>query len=261
MTILGDLSGRTALVSGAGSELGIGFATAVALGQLGARVFVTSTTDRIYHRVEELQHQGIEASGCPADLTSPDGVESLWQAACAEFGDVSVLVNNAGMTAINQGDDRVGEVETITLDQWHQGLARNLDTAFLVTRRFLPQMKAAGWGRVLMVASTTGPVNSMPGHAVYSSAKAALVGLTRSIALEVALEGVTVNAVGPGWIATGSASSAERGYGAASPLGRSGTPNEVAAVICALCLPGMSYLTGQLLVVDGANSILESRGN
>ncbi|MGC9155283.1 MAG: SDR family NAD(P)-dependent oxidoreductase [Ferrimicrobium sp.] len=259
VSILGDLTGKVALVTGAGSPTGIGFATSVALGELGASVVLTSTTARIEDRAADLMDRGIDARGVVADLTLDQEVQQLRERCVDAYGGVDLVVNNAGMTSVQYGSDAVGAVETLSLDEWHLGLSRNLDTAFLVCRAFFGDMKENGWGRVVMVASTTGPVNAMPGHAVYATAKAAMVGLTRSLALEVASMGITVNAVAPGWIASGSASDDELRFGTASPVGRSGSPEEVAAVIASLCLPGLSYITGQVIVVDGANSILEPR--
>ena len=120
-------------------------------------------------------------------------------------------------------------------------------------------MREAGWGRVVMVTSVTGAVMAMRDEAAYAAAKAGMVGLARSVALDHAADGVTANAVAPGWIATGSQTDDEVRQGRRTPIGRSATPDEVAAAIAFLCTPGSSYVTGQCLVVDGGNSIAEER--
>jgi NAD(P)-dependent dehydrogenase (short-subunit alcohol dehydrogenase family) len=190
-----------AIVTGAGSAAGIGFAAALQLARAGHALLLTGLTARIHQRAEALQALGVAATAFEGDLTS----------------------------------------------------------AFLVSRAFVAGMAERGYGRIVNVSSTAGPVSAMPGDAAYAAAKAGMVGMTRALALEVAACGVTVNAVAPGWIATAAQTEAEAHAGRASPVGRSGTPEEVASVIAFLCSPAASYVTGQCWVIDGGNSVIEAR--
>lgn len=247
------------VVTGAGNADGIGAASALLLGQAGMRVVVTSTTERIHDRVAELRSADIEAAGVAADLTTEEGVKAVLGAARAAFGEPSVLVNNAGMTSVSHADSPAG-VDEITIEQWLASLDRNLTTALRMTRAVLPAMRQAGYGRIVNMASISGPVMAYTGDIAYHAAKAGMLGLTRGAAVDVAGAGITVNAVAPGWIATPSSSEHEIAMGRATPAGRSGTPLEVAAAVAFLAGRGASYITGQLIVVDGANSINEERG-
>ena len=248
------LAGHVALVTGAGSAAGIGFATALELGRAGARVIITSTTARVDERVTELRNAGMDASGFSGDLTDSTVPASL----VAGLERLDICVNNAGMIAV--GETMLdASVETIDDHQWRTSIDRNLTTCFNVTRAVIPLMRSGGYGRIVNVASTSGPVQAFSGDAAYHAAKAGIVGFTRAVALEVAAAGITVNAVAPGWIATGSQTEGEAAAGRLTPLRRSGTPEEVAAAIRFLSEPAASYITGQLLVIDGGNSLPEDR--
>ncbi|MDH5371488.1 MAG: SDR family oxidoreductase [Acidimicrobiia bacterium] len=254
-----SLDGRVALVTGAGSPSGIGFASARLIGELGASVMITSTTDRIHARAAELSQMGIKARGSFGDLTRETYVEVLIKETVDSFGRLDIVVNNAGMTSVSDPDTDDGALASLSYELWRASLIRNLDTAFLVSRTALPHMVENRWGRIINVASITGPVMAMKDDAAYATSKAGMVGMTRSIAVDYAGHGITANAVAPGWIATGSQTENEAEQGKVTPIGRSATPDEVAAAVAWLATPGAAYTTGLCIAVDGGNSISEER--
>ncbi|WP_395542288.1 SDR family NAD(P)-dependent oxidoreductase [Neotabrizicola sp. sgz301269] len=245
---------RVALVTGAGSEGGIGYAIARALLAAGARVCVTATGPHVQDRARALG-----CMGHVADLTDPAQVAALFAEVATQLGPVELLVNNAGMV---QTGKRVARQSLAGWsDQaWAHHMALNINTTFHCCRAALPGMAERGYGRIVNIASVTGPMVAIDGSSAYATAKAGITGMTRSIALEYGRHGITCNAVLPGWIATASSSPKEIRAGAKTPAGRPGTPDEVAACALFLASDEASYVTGTTLVVDGGNTLQEMKG-
>jgi 3-oxoacyl-[acyl-carrier protein] reductase len=247
-----QLIGKTALISGCGAKGGIGYAIAKAVKDAGATVFITSTTDRIYDRAKELA-----VTGFVADLTHEDQCQKI----ISHLPSLDILINNAGMTSVNNplSNNEAADLVNVISVAWQQGIARNLDTAFNLTKSALPLLRKSKHGRIIMISSVTGAAMAMANQPVYAAAKAALIGLTKSLALDEAKYQITANAILPGWIATDTQSDHEAQQGLKTPLKRSGTPDEIASLALYLSSNEASYLTGQAIIVDGGNAIAEER--
>jgi len=255
-----DFSDRVCLVTGAGSETGIGYECAKLLGELGGSVALVATSARIYDRAETLRSEGIDAKGYEADLMDRARVGALIAEVVRDFGRIDVLVNNAGLAQFGK-KDKSNHFAEMDDEDWDLTIERNLGIPFNVTRRVLPLMIEAGYGRIVNVSSVTGPLVSTSGDSAYGAAKAAIGGMARAIAIEAGRSGVTINNVLPGWIGTASQSKRGRLGGENTPLGRSATPLEVANAVVFLASDEAAYITGQDLIVDGGNIIQEFKGD
>jgi 3-oxoacyl-[acyl-carrier protein] reductase len=224
---------------------------------MSVRIAISATSERIFSREKELL--GGEKAAFIADLTDPEAAADLVKSVVKRFGRLDILVNNAGM--IQTGERaKSSAIERISDAEWRRHLDLNVTTAFNLSRAAIPFMRRRKYGRIINIASVTGPLVTNPRSAGYSAGKAAMTGLTRAIAVETAKSGITCNAVLPGWIETASSTKAEIVAGKASPVGRPGKPDEVAAAVRFLAGEDASYVTGAMIVVDGGNSIVEFKG-
>ena len=241
-----QLSARAALVTGASQ--GIGRAVALALAADGVKLALAARQkDKLDARAAEIAAAGGEALPLAVDVTQDAELKAAVQQAQKHFGSLDILVNNAGIT-------RDQLALRMKREDWDAVLATNLTAAFVAIQAVLPGMVRQRWGRIVNIASVVAESGN-PGQANYVAAKAGLIGLTKSLALEVASRQITVNAVAPGYIAT--AMTANLGEKAGErllehiPLGRIGTAEEVAAAVRFLAGESASYITGQTLDVNG----------
>jgi 3-oxoacyl-[acyl-carrier protein] reductase len=235
----------TALVTGASK--GIGAAVAIALAEDGWQVGVNYRSDKegaekTVKAIEEAGGKAIAIQGDVANGAPDELISKLEQ----ELGPVLALVNNAGITA----DGLAIQLED---EQWDKVIDTNLTAAFRMTRRAMRPMIKARFGRIINIASVVGP-RANAGQANYAAAKAGLIGLTKTVAAEVARRGVTVNAVAPGFIATAMTEEVPEAVIDAVPAKRAGTPEEVAAAVRFLASDDAGYVTGSTLYVDGGMS-------
>lgn len=228
------------------------------LREAGATVAIASTTDRIHERAAEI---GEGCVGLTADLTDEAAARALVAETASRLGPIDVLVNNAGLAQLGVHRNPSKDVVDLATADFLREMDVNLMTAYHVTRAVLPSMLERRRGRIVNVSSVTGPFVSNPRMAGYSAAKAAMDGLTRALAIEVGRAGITVNSVAPGWVQTASSEPEEIADGASNtPVGRPGTPEEMAAAVVFLASDEASYVTGISLVVDGGNIVQEYKG-
>ena len=243
----GALEGKRALVTGASH--GIGRAVALRFAAEGARVALNYRSDRAAaeEAVASIAAAGGEAVAVGGDVSRADEAAALVEATVSAFGGVDVLVNNAGVT-------RDGLLLRMEEEAWDAVLDANLKGAFLCSKAAARHMARARWGRIVNMSSIVG-LTGNAGQANYASAKAGLIGLTKTLARELASRGITVNAVAPGFIATRMVESLSEETQSRVleriPLGRFGTPEDVAAVCAFVASDDAAYVTGQTLGVDG----------
>jgi 3-oxoacyl-[acyl-carrier protein] reductase len=241
-----SLQGRVALVTGASQ--GIGRACALALAESGATVALAARNeDKLNAVVQEIEAKGGKAAAFKLDVGSEEAIKSTVKAVIAQFGKVDILVNNAGIT-------RDQLLMRMKRADWDDVMATNLTAPYLLIQAVISSMLKQRWGRIINITSINGQMGQA-GQANYASSKAGLIGLTMSVAREIASRSITCNAVAPGWIDT--AMTAELGQElrekmvAAVPLGRPGTDQEIAAAVCFLASQEAGYITGHVLNVNG----------
>jgi len=243
---MADPQGRVALVTGAAQ--GIGRAIALELAKAGATLALADINEtKLAQVVTEVEALGGKAAAFKLDVSNQESIETGAKAVIDRFGKVEILVNNAGIT-------RDALMMSMKRSDWDLVIAINLTGPFLLTQALLRQMIKNRWGRIVNMASVVGRAGQA-GQVNYAASKAGLIGMTRSLAREVASRGITVNAVAPGYIETPMTAVLDEKVGAAMlaniPLGRRGTDFDVAQAVAFLASEAASYITGQVLDVNG----------
>jgi NAD(P)-dependent dehydrogenase (short-subunit alcohol dehydrogenase family) len=243
-----NLSGKNALITGASK--GLGKAMALALSRAGAHVALVSRDAAKLNEVKnEIEANGGSANVFTADVTNEAQVDQLEQEVAAQIGKVQILINNAGINIRKNLVD-------FSLAEWESVIDTNLTSVFLMCRRFVPHMRGAGYGRILNMTSIMSHI-SLPQRSAYSSSKAAVLGLIRALALELAHDGITVNGISPGPFGTEMNQAimqnpeANAQFLSNIPVGAWGKVEDIGTLACYLCSESAAFITGTDILIDG----------
>jgi 3-oxoacyl-[acyl-carrier protein] reductase len=251
-----DFSGKTVIVTGASTGIGLGIATAFA--EAGANVAMTARgVERLEAAVAALAARGFAVMAYAVDVADSAAVQGMCEAVAAKFGGIDVLCANAGVYP-------VAPIEELTEAQWDEVMAVNAKGNFLCVKSCLPYLRKSGHGRIVLTSSITGPVTGIHGLSHYGASKAAQLGFMRTAAMELAKDGITVNAVLPGMIETEALAALGDAFIASSvaliPVRRLGHVNDIANGVMFFASPASGFVTGQGMIIDGGQTLPEAPG-
>jgi len=249
-----DFSGKTVIVTGASTGIGLGIAAAFA--RKGANVAMAARgAERLDAAVKTLRDSGFSVLACPVDVANAAGVQTMCETVAQTFGGIDILCANAGIYP-------VATIEDLTEAQWDEVMDVNAKGNFLSVKSCLPYLRKSGAGRVILTSSITGPVTGIHGLSHYGASKAAQLGFMRTAAMELAKDGITVNAVLPGMIETEALAALGDAFIASSialiPVQRLGHVNDIANAVMFFAAPESGFVTGQGLIVDGGQTLPEA---
>lgn len=247
-----NLAGKNAIVTGGSRGLGSGIVRSLASAGANVAINFNKASDRAEQMAREVQEFGVKAMTVQADLTIAEEAERMIREVSADFGSLDILVNNAGRNWVTS-------IMDMTVEDWDRTIALNCAADFLTSKAVLPGMMEKGWGRIIGITSISGQRGGFSGDVDYSAAKAGIMGFTRCLAQLVATDGITVNAVAPGYFATEHTkivpSALLQQLIDNVPIKRMGTLDECGAVVAFLASDAASYITGEVMSVNGGAQI------